>query len=358
MSSLLQKFKNREPFKVGVFFGGASSEKEISLESGRHVYNSLDKTRYEVYPIFIDSKLRLWLIPESLLWMNTTADIERELTNYGAKQISFDELKDYIDFAMLSSLHGKWVEDGCLQGALDIINMPYSGTDVLSAALGNDKYMQKQVFKANGVNVAKDFLINKKDWEQDKDKVIKQLQEELEFPIIVKPVREGCSTAVNKLNSVEELDKALKDVFKWDKTALAEEFIDGIEITCTVMGNNEVEALTPTQTPAKAEVLSLEEKFLPGDASMLTPPPDMSPEEVEKAKQEFVKAYRALGIKVYCRIDAFWTKDQKLVVLEVNTLPGVTPSTMVFHQAIEKGWSPTEFFDRVIELSLEKYEDA
>ncbi len=354
MSNLLQKFLNREPFKIGVFLGGASSEKEISLESGRHVYNSLDQSRYAIYPIFIDSKLQMWLIPESLLWMNTTADIENNLEASEAVNLSFDKLKDYIDFAMISSLHGKWVEDGCLQGALELIDMPYAGTDVLSAAIGNDKFVQKRILEASGVNVAKDMLVKKKDWETIQEDIKKEIQTKLKYPLVVKPVREGCSTAVSKVENEKMLHKALEDVFKWDSFALIEEFIDGLEITCTIIGNEEPEALTPTQTPSKEAILSLEEKFLPGDARMLTPPPDMTEEQINKAKQEFLKAYKALGIKVYCRIDAFWTKDEQLVILEVNTLPGVTPSTMVFHQAIEKGWSPTEFFDRVIELSLRK----
>ena len=356
---LSDKLKKGELIKTGVFLGGASSEKEISLESGRHIYNSLNRSKYDIIPIFVDEKLNFWQIPEALLWMNTTADIARSLEPYNAQRIPYDKLPDIIELAVISALHGKWGEDGCLQGLLEILNIPYTGTGILSSALGNDKIKQREVLKAYGLNVPKSIYISQKDWQADQEGQLEKILSTLKFPMVTKPPREGCSTAVAKVNNKEELIKGINNALKWDPEALIEEFIEGIEITCTILGNNDddIEALTPTQTPSKADILSLEEKFLPGDARMLTPPPTMTNKEIEFVKKEFIKAYKALQIKVYARIDAFWTKDKKLIILEPNTLPGVTPSTMVFHQAAEKGWSPTEFFDRIIDLSIKAHED-
>lgn len=351
---LSEKTKKGEKIKVGIFMGGTSSEREISLESGRHIYNSLDDSKYERIPIFVDTDLNFWVINESLIWMNTTEDITNSLEREKAQKVAMQELGDVIEFAFLG-LHGKYVEDGSLQGLLEFIGLPYNGPGILGSALGMDKYFQRKVLAGAGFNVPKHEAIRIYEWKEDKTEVIDKIEKDFDYPVIVKPSREGCSTAVAKAEDSKALEEAVVDAFKWDNLILIEEYIDAQEITCTIIGNEKPEALTPTETPKKGDFLTVEEKFLPGDASMITPPTGMDEKTVEKVKEEMVKAYKTMELSVYSRIDAFW-KDGKLIILEPNTLPGVTPSTMVFHQAAEAGMNATEFFDRIIELSIEAFE--
>ena len=336
--------------KVGVFFGGPSSEREISLESGRNIYNHLDRTKYEVIPIFMDGENRFWRVEESLVWMNTTADITLALPK-GGKRIFYDDLPSLLDFAFLG-LHGKFVEDGCLQGLLEILELPYNGSGVLGSALGMDKFFQRKLLQEKGVNVPKHLGVSLEDW-KNKEKIKKKIVEKFGFPFIVKPSREGCSTAVTLVKKEEEIDESFAKAFVWDNLILVEEYLKGMEVTTTVLGNSSPFALAPTETPHRGDFLTVEEKFLPGEGEMITPP-RLPKKAILAIQKEAVKAYQALELKVYARIDGIWVGD-KLVVLEPNTLPGLTPSTCVFHQAAEAGMSPAQFLDKIIELSLEAH---
>lgn len=343
--------KKTKKLKIGVFFGGSSSEKEISLESGRHIYNSLDRSKYDVIPIFVDSDLRFWQINEHLIWMNATKDIE-EAGQKDKEKIRYEDLTKRIDFAFLG-LHGKFVEDGSLQGLLEIFEIPYNGPRVLGAAIGMDKVFQRQLLTAYGINVAKHIIIKDTDFEKREKDILARVKKEIGFPAIVKPGREGCSTGLAKVTKEKDLKPAIREALKWDRYILVEEFMTHMEVTCTVLGNEDPYALLPTETPAKGDFLTVEEKFLPGDAQMITPP-RVSQKDVGLMQKEFVKAYKVMNLKVYTRIDGFWDKKKKILYInEPNTLPGVTPSTHVFHQAAEAGMSPGEFFDKIIEYSLE-----
>lgn len=335
---------------LAVIMGGLSSEKEISLESGRHIYNNLNREKYEVIPVFMDVNARFWEIEENLVWMNTTLDVENALKT-GGKRIYYEDLKQF-DFIFLG-LHGKFVEDGCLQGLLEILDVPYNGPGVLGSALGMDKNIAREFFKSAGLNVPKSIVVNQKNLDQ-KLTASKIENAGLSYPLIVKPTREGCSTALAYVKNSEELIDAVTEALKWDNMAIIEEDLStGIEVTTTVVGNENPFSLLPTETPKKGAFLTLEEKFLPGDAQMITPP-HLPKKAIETIQEESIKAYLALGLKVYTRIDAFW-KDKKLFILEPNTLPGVTPSTCVFHQAAEAGMNATQFFDMLVSLSIEAH---
>ena len=337
--------------QIAVLMGGLSSEKEISLESGRHIYNNLNREKYGVTPVFMDDEAKLWEIKENLVWMNTTKDITNALKK-GGKRLFYEDLKKF-DFVFLG-LHGKYVEDGCLQGLLEILDVPYNGPGILGSALGMNKYMQRKFLTTTGLNVPKHELIKENEWKKKSSEVLKRVKEYIGYPCIVKPTREGCSTALAKVENDYEIKKAIQDALRWDTEVLAEEDLSsGIEVTTTILGNGEPYALLPTETPKKGDFLTVEEKFLPGDAQMITPP-HLPKKDIQTIQEECVKAYKALGLKVYTRIDGFW-KDKKLYILEPNTLPGVTPSTCVFHQAAEAGLNATQFFDKVISLSLEAH---
>ncbi|MEK7212636.1 MAG: D-alanine--D-alanine ligase [Patescibacteria group bacterium] len=341
--------------RIGVLFGGSSSEKEVSLEGGRNVAQKLDTEKYAVLPIFVDREHRFWKIPEYLLLQNTTTDIERLLATK-AERIAYEDLKEKIDFAFIIG-HGKYMEDGCLQGLLELQRIPYNGSGILGSALGADKYTQRKILAGDGITVPHHIAVEEEEWRDAGPGVIKMINDKVGFPCVVKPSREGCSTAIGIVQNESGLPAAITAAFHWDRRILVEKRIAGREITISVLGNyNQREALPITETPWQENVgyLTLQDKFLPGGAEMITPA-RLSPELTQKAKEAAIKVCEILDLIGYPRIDMFVEDSGEVVVLEPNTLPGITPSTMVFHQAAEVGMSPQDFLDKIIELGLEAH---
>lgn len=341
--------------RVGVIFGGCSSEKEVSLEGGRNIYYKLNEEKYEKIPIFVDSKLKLWQINNFLLVQNTTSDLEALLEGQ-AKKIFYEDLKNIIDFAFVIG-HGKYMEDGCFQGFLELQGIPYNGPGVLGSALGMDKYMFRKILTLNGTKVPKYLAIFEKDWQKDKEKITKEIKNNLGFPCLIKPSREGCSTGITVVRNEKSIPQAIEKAFQWDRIILVDEYIeDATEITVSVLGNRDLVVLPVTETPwqQNLEYLTLHDKFLPGGAEMITPA-RIGEELTKKVKETAIKVCQILCLQGYPRVDMF-VKDNEIIVLEPNTLPGVTPSTMVFHQAAETGMNPEEFVDKIIELGLEAHQ--
>ncbi len=343
----------KSKLRVGIIMGGVSSEKEVSLESGRNIFGKIDRKKYEAVPIFMDSRCAFWEIPVKMVMRNSTRDIEMDLEEEGTR-IPYESLKARVDLVCIG-LHGKYGEDGCLQGLLELLGIPYTGSGVLASALGMDKDVCRRIFTVNGIDVPRTVAVEKKSWDEgDRETLVARVAGEIGFPCVVKPTREGCSTAVKKVVSKEGIPGALTEAFQWDNRVLVEEFISGMEVTCGVIGNDEPMALTPSETIPTQDILSLEDKFLYGQGENKTPA--RVPEEVLKRIQDVaVRAYRALGLKGYARIDLFVRENGSVAVLEPNTLPGMTPSTVLFHQAAASGISQSELIDRIIGFALEAH---
>ena len=337
--------------RVGVILGGMSSEREISLESGRNIYFNLNPSKYEAIPIFLDAEGRFWQIPLQLLVQNTTVDIAERLEEE-ATRILYEDLPSVVDFVYIG-LHGKYGEDGCLQGLLELVGVPYTGSGVMASAIGMDKHLQRRLLASAGLKVPKYLAVSEREWKDSPEEVLGPVEDTLGYPCVVKPTREGCSTGLSVAHAAQGMSAALENAFRWDATALIEAALVGIEVTCAVIGNRELTALPPTETIRKGDFLTVEEKFLPGEGENITPA--RLPEEItQKVQKVMTEAYRALGPKAYARIDGF-VVDDEVIVTEANTLPGMTPSTCIFHQAAEAGMSTMEFIDKVIELSLQAH---
>jgi D-alanine-D-alanine ligase len=339
--------------RVGIIMGGMSSEKEVSLESGRNIFSKIDRKKYHPIPIFMDSHAALWEIPVKLLMRNSTKDIEEDLI-VDAVAVPYEALRDKVDVVCLG-LHGKYGEDGCTQGLLELLRIPYTGSGVLGSALGMDKFVCRKIFAIYGINVPKTVHVLKSQWKSENEAgLIERIEKEIGFPCVVKPSREGCSTAVKKVVSKNGIPDALSFAFSWDNTVLVEEFIAGTEVTCGVIGTDSPVALMPSETIPTGDVLSLEDKFLYGQGENKTPA--RLPDEVLKKIQEVaVQTFCALDLKGYARIDMFVRTDGSVTVLEPNTLPGLTPSTVLFHQAAASGITQAGLIDRIIESALEAH---
>ncbi len=336
--------------RVGVILGGRSSEREISLETSRHVVHTLDRGRYEPSPIFMDGRGRLWAIGLNLIVQNTTRDIEDRL-EADATRLPYEGLGSAVDFVYIG-LHGKYGEDGCLQGLLELLDVPYTGSGVLGSALGMDKTVQRRLLAAAGVDVPKHCVVTREEWRVDAPGVLAGIAADIGLPAVVKPAREGCSTGLAVAASRDELAAALQGALEWDATALAEELLTGTEVTVTVLAEAGAKphAFPATETPAKDAFLTVEEKFLPGHGQNITPA-RLSSHDASRVAQTAVDVFRILGLTVIGRIDMFVTHDGRVVVGEPNTLPGSTPSSTVFLGPMEEGIPPKELLTRIVEAS-------
>ncbi len=338
--------------RVGVILGGVSSEREASLASGRQVCVHLDPQKYAAVPLFMDLQGRLWHIPQKLLIQNTTADIIARLEGEAAC-ICYEDLCSLIDFAFIA-LHGKYGDDGCVQGVLELLGIPYTGSGVLASAVCMDKYVAHRVLKQAGVQVAREVLVEDLDWEEDSDAVRKEILESVGLPCVIKPDREGSSIGVSVVNEDSEIDEALAEAFSWDNLALVEEYLSGLEFSCIVLGNDELQPMVPTETATDNEYLTYEDKYMPGQSQKITPA-RVGEDVLAKIQQEVVKAYRALGMKNYGRIDGFLVDGDRVLITDPNSSSGMAPSSFLFHQAADIGLNPTMLFDRMIELALEAH---
>ena len=333
--------------------GGMSSEKEVSLESGRNIFSKIRRQKYDPVPIFMDSEGALWEIPVKLLMRNCAGDIEEDLSEE-AVRIPYETLKSRVDIVFLG-LHGKYGEDGCVQGLLELLKIPYTGSGVLASALGMDKLACRKILAADNIDVPRTFPLFRRKWTGgDRGVIAQTIAQGTGFPCIVKPAREGCSTAVTKVTTAEGLLGAIEAAFLWDDTALIEEYISGTEVTCGVLGHNPPMALIPSETIPTHDILTLEDKFLYGQGENKTPA--RLPEEMlQRIREIALKTFRSLNLKGYARIDMFVKSDGQVVVLEANTLPGMTPSTVLFHQAAASDITQAGLIERIIDWTLEAH---
>ncbi|MBA2306608.1 ATP-grasp domain-containing protein [Candidatus Dependentiae bacterium] len=341
--------------RVGVILGGRSHEKETSLESGRNVIYKLSSNKYDIKAFFLDEHLELYEIDQSLLVRSSTKEITLGLTP--SRKRSWNDLPQLIDFAF-NALHGGEGENGCVQGALEMLALPYNGSSVLTSSLCMDKYKTNNFLRSQGFTVPDSYLLSKKDWNDNKQNHLKAVTSKLSFPLIVKPHDDGCSILVSKIHSEHELCTAVDEIFFQGKAyALIEKCITGMELTVGVIGNTYAQALPPSQSISQKGILTMEEKFLPGAGENQTPAL-LSEESLRFVMKTMEEVYTALNCKGYARIDCFYQKtdtEEKLIVLEVNTLPALTPATCIFHQAAENGISPMEFIDMIIQLGFEEH---
>ncbi|WP_302631700.1 D-alanine--D-alanine ligase [uncultured Clostridium sp.] len=296
--------------KVGVIMGGISSEREISLKSGKSIIENIDKNKYEVIPVVIDEKVDI-----------------------------INKVKD-LDFALLA-LHGKFGEDGTVQSVLQTLDIPYSGCGPLTSALCMDKDLTKTVLEANGIRTAR--WLNVKSVEEIDYEAIKNIG----YPVFIKPTNGGSSVATFKIYDKEKVQEAVEEGLKWDTEVMIEEFIDGNEITCPVFDNKlfPVIAIKP-----KSDFFDYTQKYSENGADEVLV--ELEEDLYKEVKEMALKTYKALKCEVYSRIDMIVNKEGTPYILEVNTLPGMTAASLFPKSAKGEGYSFSEFLDLIIETSL------
>jgi D-alanine--D-alanine ligase len=359
--------------RVAVLFGGASNEKETSLDSGRNVYYKLNRTKYEPIPLFVSDTLELYHLTQSQLVRNSTQEITELLDS--SKKIEWNDLPTIADF-VFNALHGGMGENGAVQGMLEMLGVPYNGSSVLASALCMNKYKTNQFLAAHGFSTPKNLIISRhpsirlrRGFDGSKDAEVNLLKDtpfihQTFFEgksLIIKPCDDGCSVMVQKASTEEEVIAAIHNVLQYKDAVMIEECIEGMELTVGVIGNDTPRALPPSQAVATSGVLTIEEKFLPGAGENQTPAP-LPQEALTFIQRTMEHVYKTIGCKGYVRIDCFYqtaeqssTQQERVVILEINTLPGLTPATCLFHQAAEVGMRPAEFLDLIIQFGFEEH---
>ncbi len=341
-----------EKKRIGVLLGGMSSEKEVSLNSGRNVFQHIPNNKYERVPIFMDEKGGFWEITLPLIVQNKCVDIEDRLETE-AKKLKYEELAERVDF-MIIALHGKYGEDGCVQGLLELLDIPYSNSGVLASALGMNKYYQKKILDLHEVNDVsiKERLIYKSDFEADKEKMIAEIELEFEYPFIVKPNREGSSSGVSKVDSREEIEKAFAAAFEFDNEIFIEEFLNGLEFSVIVIDHQEgTKALLPTEIVTENAIFTYEDKYMPGGSQKITPA-RVNEEMLKKMQEKAVLTHKVLGFEGYSRIDGFIVNEKDVVITDPNSSSTMAPSSFLLHQAAEEGMTARDFLQMLIDYKL------
>lgn len=352
---------------LGVVFGSRSKEHEVSLSSAMGVINALDKEKYNVIPIAI-TKEGNWLIgekgdeymklnaasagKENAISSETSQALVKPGDDEGAlvEHTKTDEDNNKIDL-ILPILHGPYGEDGKIQGMLDMMKVSYVFSGVLAHALGMNKSRAKIIAQNVGVPVAESMVLN------IKDKVdIKKITDQIALPMMVKPNELGSSVGISIAKNEDELKKAVDEAFELGNEVIVEQYVKGREFTVTVIGDNNPEALPIIEIiPVVSEFYDYQAKYEDGGSKHVCPA-ELSDELTEKAQDYAVKVFKAIGCQDLSRVDfVFDEKKQEFYFIDINTIPGMTPTSLAPEAAKEAGMDFGKFLDRLIEGAVKRH---
>ncbi len=362
--------------KVGVFFGGRSTEHEISVISAMQAIAEIDKEKYDVIAIYMTKDCKMYT-GEAALDIKNYSDIPSLLKSLRRITLEGDNgrlnlieypcpkfknsIIDTIDVAF-PVVHGTNVEDGTLMGYFQTYGIPYSGCDVTSSALGMDKFASKAVLRMCGIPVLDCVRISAKEYMLGKDAAISKIEATSSYPIIVKPVNLGSSIGIRKAKNRDELISALEYAFDFSNIIIAERAVENLrEINCSVLGNSDGCSASVCEEPLNAtDILTFEDKYASGEkskkssgmASLARRCPADIPEETANAIKEYaMRTFEVLGCSGVSRIDFLMDSESgELYVNEINTCPG----SLSFYLWEATGISFSELCDRLISLALER----
>ncbi len=416
----------KQKIRVAVIMGGFSSERHISVESGRNVFEKLSSSeKYQPFPVFLvgtEEKHELYTIPIRLMLKDNADDIRDKIFNYkvhpiiqkvveeaknttqkygsassldSPKKITYEELSTPCDVVFIA-LHGRPGEDGVVQKNLEAIGLPYNGSGHESSNITINKFATNEILKQNDILVAEHKIINQSEWQSNTSQTIEQIEKQFKYPFIVKPVDDGCSSGVKKIKNRDELQAYAQVIFRTQDELpvsaaqllkikpneevpaknrfLLEALIEAngaarfLEVTGGMLikkqnGKKIFEVFEPSEALVEGEVLSLEEKFLAGEGQNITPSRfSKKPEEQKKISEAVKKVLQhtadVMNIEGYCRIDAFvriYTPEKiEVIIIEINSLPGMTPATCIYHQAAINNYKPYQFIDAILTEALNR----
>ncbi|RDW19092.1 D-alanine--D-alanine ligase [Oceanobacillus arenosus] len=309
--------------KIAVLYGGISGEREVSLASGKGILQALKQKGHDVVGIDFN--------PEKL-----------------------DEIINLQVDLVFIGLHGKYGEDGRIQGLLDMLKIPYVGSGVLASALAMDKAKAKKIFEMNHIPVANSnvYRLTKK---QEIKAVVEEIKNTFNLPFVIKPNREGSTLGLSIIQNKDEIEKAVNNAIESDDTVLVEEFIKGKELTVPVLGEiGHEEALPIIEIIPKNAFYDYESKYAPGGSEHIVPA--QMDDHLKRQIQEYaVLAHQSLGCETYSRVDFILSENNLPIILEVNTLPGMTPTSLFPDAAKAVDISYEDMIETFVTLSLKNH---
>ncbi len=341
--------------KVACIFGGCSSEYNISLLSAGAVLENINQEKYDIFMIGITKDGNFYLYKgnidkiENDTWFNQkdcqkiTFSSNRD--DHGIIIINTQEIIK-IDIAM-PILHGQNGEDGRLQGLLELAEIPYTGCGMVSSGLCMNKYLSHELVRNNNILTPQNYLFNKNISIENIKKEIKNLT----YPIFVKPLRAGSSFGITKVSNINKLNEAIKLSFTFDDYIIIEEGIDGFEVGCAILGNDNFVVGEVDEIELQNAYFDYEEKYH-SKTSKIILPARLNKDVREEIKKTGIQIYKILGCHGFARVDMFYTKDQKIVFNEVNTIPGFTSHSRFPSMLKNVGYNFKEIIDELICLGL------
>ena len=386
--------------RVGILFGGRSGEHEVSLLSAASVLKAIDRTKFEVLPIGITKQGR-WLTakdaekllrgehaedsrsaqlragdpeataPAAVLASGEAVVVPPEPKQRGSAMVPFQSdsalLRRASDRAInvdiiFPLLHGTFGEDGTIQGLLELADIPYVGAGVLGSAAGMDKDVMKSLFKAVGLPIVKHVTVLRSGWEDRPKQIQKLVEENLKYPVFVKPANLGSSVGISKAHDRKELGPAIEEAAKFDRKIVIEEGVGGKkqkarEIEVSVLGNDKPEASVPGEIVPCKEFYDYNAKYL-DQGSELVIPAKLTKSETKKIQELAVRAFQAVDGSGLSRVDFLMDpKTRKIYLNEINTMPGFTSISMYPKLWAASGLQYPDLIEKLIQLGLERHAD-
>lgn len=350
--------------KVGVVFGGISSEHDVSKVSGTSVISNLDKEKYDILPIYIDKKGN-WYKYEKNINEIQILDIDSDISKDIKPMSDIENILKSLD-VVFPVLHGLGGEDGSIQGMFELFNIPYIGCGILASSVGMDKAYTKIIFEKAGIKQAKyeyirrfneNYIYIDKNFNEEIlniNEVVQRIDNNLKYPMFIKPSNSGSSVGINKANNIEELKSSIEYASKFDKKILIEEGLIGKEVECAVLGNEEVIGSCVGEIKPAEDFYTFDAKYKNQESKVLIPasiPEKMS----NKIRKLAIKAFKSIDGKGLSRVDFFANEEtNEIYINEINTLPGFTTISMYPKLFEQVGIKYSDLLDKLIKLALEK----
>ncbi|MYL31604.1 D-alanine--D-alanine ligase [Halobacillus halophilus] len=350
--------------KVGLLFGGKSSEHEVSLQSAKNIMEAVDHERYEVTLIGIDKQGEWHLSsPDNYLMNEDHPDkiaLHKSNKNVAVVPgrekdqmipVTGSEALDQLD-VIFPILHGPLGEDGSIQGMLRMANLPYVGPNVLSSAVCMDKDITKKLLQSAGFQVADWFTVKRS---ASNAPSFEEVKNKLGVPFFIKPANQGSSVGVSKIRTEAEYKEGLEKALQYDHKVMIEAFVEGREIECAVLGNDHPAASTAGEVLPNSDFYSYETKYIDENGASLQIPADLHEKVMENIRTQSVQAFEALECQGLARVDFFLKENGALIINEVNTLPGFTKISMYPKLWEASGISYPQLIEKLLDLAIERH---
>lgn len=349
---------------VGILFGGKSTEHEVSLQSAKSVMKVIDQDKYEIILIGIDKSGQWYLCdsarflvnednPKEIMMKHTGVPVTLLIGKSTEQLICFSNPIVYKNIDVIFPvLHGAYGEDGTMQGLLKLANIPFVGPSVLGSAIGMDKEVAKRLLRDAEIPIAKFRAYQQ--WEEDQIN-FESIVTELGLPLFVKPANLGSSVGIHKVKNKKEFGDAVCDAFTFDTKILIEEFVEGSEIECAVLGNENPIASAVGAIIPEQEFYSYDAKYMDEKGATIQIPADISEGLVKTIQELAVKSCKVLCCEGMSRVDFFLTKENKVIINEINTIPGFTKISMYPKLWEISGIPYSRLIDRLIQLAQDRF---